>query len=96
MRRTPVLLAFAQKDEDEDETEEHGIYKYLKDAGFQKSEVKSWGRIGSLMEALKENAEESEECVLDESFLEFIRSLPPGNTPRPHIRHQMQRDPTTG
>ena len=90
-----ALLAFAQKrncgDKDDDE---HGIYKYLKDAGFDASEVKDWGKIGSLMEVLKEDDNEPcSGCTLDESFIEFVKALPPGNTPRPIIRHQIQRTP---
>lgn len=90
-----ALLAFAQKGNAADEeNDEHGIYKYLKGAGFDRSEVKNWGKLGSLMEVLKEdNNEPCQGCTLDQSFIEFIQALPPGNTPRPLIRHQIQRTP---
>lgn len=91
--RGPALLAFAQKDPADDNKDT--IYKYLADAGFDPDEVRNWGKIGSLVDALKED--DGQPCTgetLDASFIEFVKSLPPGNTPRPHIRHQMQRAPT--
>lgn len=89
----PALLAFAQKDPSDEHKDT--IYRYLADAGFDPEEVKNWGRIGTLIDTLKEDdGQPCTGCVLDESFIDFVRNLPPGNTPRPHIRHQMQRPPT--
>jgi hypothetical protein len=90
--RFPALLTFAKRDpKDEHNT---SIYKYLADAGFEPEDVKNWGRLGSLVDALKEVEEDT--CtgpILGEQFLEFVAQLPPGNTPRPQIRHRLQRAP---
>ena len=89
----PALLAFAQKEEVDGSSDT--IYRYLADAGFEPDEVRNWGKIGSLIEALKmDDGEPCHGCTLDDNFIKFIESLPPGNTPRPQIRHQMQRTPT--
>ena len=89
---TPALLLFA--DNHNTDKDNDSIYKYLADAGFEPEEVKNWGRIGSLVEALKEDdQQESSGCTLDQSFIDFVAKLPPGNTPRPIIRHQMQKVP---
>jgi len=89
--RSPAFLRFAQPDKSKSDST--SIYKYLADAGFEESEVLSWGSIGSLMEALSEGGKEasSESIKLDDSFVDFVKKLPPGNTPRPYIRHQMQK-----
>ena len=92
MSNQTSLLFFA--DDDGAEAGKDSIHKYLADAGFDPEEVKNWGKIGSLAEALKDD--EQTTChgsELDESFLNFVANLPPGNTPRPIIRHQMQRTP---
>jgi hypothetical protein len=93
-RRSPALLAFAQKDAKE-EQQKDTMYRYLMDVGFEPEEVKEWGRIGSLIEALQmEQDHECEGCTLDQkAFLDFVANLPPGNTPRPAIRHRIQRSP---
>lgn len=85
-----AFLLFA--DDNDAEKDKNTIYKYLADAGFEPDEVKNWGRIGSLVEALKEeDQQDSSECILDQSFLDFVAQLPPGNTPKPIIRHHVQR-----
>lgn len=89
---TPALLLFA--DNHDSDKDKDSIYKYLADAGFDPDEVKNWGKIGSLVDALKEDdRQECTGCTLDQSFLDFVAKLPPGNTPKPTIRHQMQRLP---
>jgi hypothetical protein len=88
----PALLSFAQREEGD--WYKDSIYKYIADAGFEPEEVKNWGRIGALMDVLKEDDHKTcEGCLLDESLVEFVSKLPPGNTPRPVIRHQLQRAP---
>lgn len=89
----PALLLFA--DDNETDKDKNSIYKYLADAGFEPDEVKNWGRIGSLVEAIndfrnEDEKQDSTESILDQSFLDFVAKLPVGNTPRPTIRHQMQ------
>ncbi|KAH0795600.1 hypothetical protein GPJ56_000479 [Histomonas meleagridis] len=89
---SPALLAFAQKDQNEGGNDT--ICKYLYGTGFTVDEVKNWGKIGSLIEAL--NEDDDQPChgkILGDEFIEFVANLPPGNTPRPIIRHQMQRPP---
>ena len=89
---SPALLAFAQKDQNEEEN--NTICKYLSGTGFTLEEVKNWGKIGSLIEAL--NEDDDQPCngkILGDEFIEFVSNLPPGNTPRPIIRRQMQRSP---
>jgi hypothetical protein len=94
-RRVPALLAFAQRETKEDPPKDT-MYRYLMDVGFEPEEVKNWGRIGSLIEALHaEHGDECEGCTIDQTaFLGFVASLPAGNTPRPYIRHRVQRSPT--
>jgi hypothetical protein len=90
--RSPALLAFAQKDPKEDHRD--SMYKYLVDVGLEPDEVKNWGRIGSLVEVLKADyPEPCRGCTLGQEFIDFVAKLPTGNTPRPHIRHQLQRTP---
>ena len=87
----PNLLFFADA---EPSYENNSIYKYLSDAGFTPEEVKQWGKIGSLTEALKESEQQVDpDPNLYQNFIEFVKKLPPGNTPKPQIRHQMQRTP---
>lgn len=87
--QAPALLAFAKKEKKDNND---SIYKYLADAGFERDEVDNWGKIGSLEEALRDDdGQPCSKCILDNSFIEFIQQLPAGNTPRPTIRHQMQR-----
>ena len=88
MSHTPAILLFAEPDQYEGDT--NTIYKYLADAGFDENEVKSWGNIGSLVEALKE-ADQPDPPRLDQSFVDFVAKLPSGNTPRPVIRSQIQK-----
>lgn len=82
------------KDSDFDEKNDNSIYKYLADVGLDPEEVKSWGKIGSLTEALK-NYDESacDGCLIDDSLIEFVKNLPVGCTPRPSIRKVIQREP---
>jgi hypothetical protein len=92
--KTPFqgLLAFANTEVPKEY--DHSLGKYLAYAGFDPEQVKKWGRIGSLMDAL--NTVEDGDChgsELGESFLDFLQNLPPGNSPRPIIRHRMQRSP---
>ena len=87
--RTPAILKFAEPEKSPGES--NSIYKYLTDTGFDENEVKSWGTIGSLKEALDEKDIDNENYQLDNSFIEFISKLPCGNTPRPFIRQQLQR-----
>jgi hypothetical protein len=87
-----LLWPYCKKDEGKGEND--SIYKYLADTGFEPDEVKNWGRIGSLMEALsQDDSQPCNSCLLDESFVDFVAKLPPGNTPRPSIRNQLQRPP---
>ena len=67
----------------------HSIYKYLSDTGFDESEVKSWGNIGSLLEAIQE-ADKIEPQPLGEDFIDFVRKLPAGTTPKPIVKKQLQ------
>jgi hypothetical protein len=88
MSHTPAILAFAEPSENEPDSD--SIYKYLADAGFEESEVKSWGNIGSLLDAIKES-ENSEPKPLGDEFIEFVKKLPAGTTPRPIVKKQCQR-----
>lgn len=70
------------------------IYRYLADAGLDADEVAGWGRAGSLIEAMREgDAEPCAGAALGSEFVEFVAQLPPGNTPKPVVRRQMQRAP---
>lgn len=86
-----ALLSFAEKEE----VNEHDntIYKYLSDAGIDYEEVSNWGKIGSLIEAINEDEGSNHDCRLGKEFIDFVSKLPPGNTPKPIIKHQMQRAP---
>jgi hypothetical protein len=93
-RAAPALLAFAQRNTKEEQPKDTK-YRYLMDVGFEPEEVKNWGRIGSLIEALQtEQDRKCEGCTLDEkAFLDFVAGLPPGNTPRRAIRPRIHRSP---
>ena len=88
MSHLPAILAFAEPTQNSGESD--SIYKYLSDAGFDESEVKSWGNIGSLMEAIEENQDNTETQPLGDDFIEFVRKLPAGTTPRPLVKKQLQ------
>ena len=87
MSHLPAILAFAEPNENGSESD--SIYKYLSDAGFDENEVKSWGNIGSLMEAMKD-ADKTEAEPLDNDFIEFVKKLPAGTTPKPMVKKQLQ------
>ncbi|EAX92669.1 hypothetical protein TVAG_317270 [Trichomonas vaginalis G3] len=89
MSRLPAILAFAEAGPNEAESD--SIYKYLSDTDFEESEVKSWGTIGSLLEALKEAENNPEPPKLGQEFIDFVSKLPPGTTPRPIVKKQIQR-----
>ena len=66
----------------------------LSDIGCDPEEMKSWGKIGSLTEAIQSyNEEQCEGCSLDDTFLQYVRDLPVGSTPRPEIRRAIQKEP---
>ena len=89
----PSLVSLADPNVFES-NQNNSIFDYLSDIGFDPKEIKNWGKIGSLTDALK--LYDENECTgstLDDSFVKFIQDIPVGSTPRPTIRHSIQREP---